>query len=87
MATLAYRGAYLHLNPFSYVPALYRWDLAKFAFRAIGTDPFPDIFSRGRASRNSASLQTIDMDDPYLDAWVRELFARLSRSSDGPGGV
>ena len=49
--------------------------------RAIAADPYPDIFIRGRAPRDLASLQTIDMDDPHLDAWVRALFDRLSRAS------
>ena len=49
--------------------------------RAIATDPHPGVFNR--APRDLASLRTIDMDDPHLDAWVRALFARLSRSSDG----
>jgi hypothetical protein len=77
----------LALEPIQLRPRALSLGPRQIRLRAIGTDPFPDIFSRGRASRDSASLQTIDMDDPYLDAWVRELFARLSRSSDGPGGV
>ncbi len=51
--------------------------------RTIGTDPYPDIFSHGCAPRDLASSQTIDMEDPHLDAWVRALFARLSRSNEG----
>jgi hypothetical protein len=46
--------------------------------RTIGTDPYPGIFSDGGAPRDLASLQTIDMVDPHLDAWVRAMFARLS---------
>jgi hypothetical protein len=52
----------------------------QFRRRAIATDPHPGIFSR--APRDLASLRTIDMDDPHLDAWVRALFARLSRRNE-----
>jgi hypothetical protein len=50
--------------------------------RAIAIDPCPGSFSRGRAPRDLASLRTIDMDDPHMDAWVRALFARLSRRNE-----
>jgi hypothetical protein len=50
--------------------------------RAIGSDPHPDVFRRGGAPRDLASSQTINMDDPHLDAWVRALFARLSRHNE-----
>jgi hypothetical protein len=52
--------------------------------RAIGTDPYPGIFSRRHEPRDLTHLRTIDADDPDLDAWVRALFARSSRSSHGP---
>jgi hypothetical protein len=77
----------LALEPIQLRPRALSLGPRQIRLRAIDTGPFPDIYSRGRASRDLASLQTIDMDDPYLDAWVRELFARLSRSSDGQGGV
>ena len=50
--------------------------------RSIVTHPYPGSFSRGRAPRDLASLRTIDMEDPHLDAWVRALFARLSRRNE-----
>ncbi len=53
----------------------------QFRLRAIGTDPYPSIVSSGRAPRDLASLRTIDLDDPDVDAWVRALFAKLSRPS------
>ena len=54
----------------------------RICLRAIASDPYPGIFSRGRAPRDLASIHTIDMDDPHLDAWVRALFARLSRRNE-----
>ncbi|MGC1410493.1 MAG: hypothetical protein WA864_16310 [Acetobacteraceae bacterium] len=52
-----------------------------FRLRAIGTDSYPNIVSRGRAAREWASLRTIDVEDPDLDAWVRALFRQMGGGS------
>jgi hypothetical protein len=56
----------------------------QFRLRAIGTDPYPGIFSRGREPRDLTYLRTMDVDNPNVDAWVKALFARWSHSSDEP---
>jgi hypothetical protein len=70
----------LALEPVQLRPRALSLEPHQIRLRAIGTDPcYPGAFSRGRAPRDLASLQTIDMDDADMDAWVRTLFARLSR--------
>jgi hypothetical protein len=53
-------------------------------FRSIGTDdPYPGIVITTREPSRLPDLRVIREDDPYLEEWVRALFARLLRP---PGG-
>lgn len=52
--------------------------------RSIGTgDPYPGIFITTHEPSRLPDLRAIREDDPYLDEWLRTLFARLIRP---PGG-
>jgi hypothetical protein len=74
----------LALEPVRLRPRALLLEPRQIRLRAIGTDPYPGIFSRRHEPRDLTYLRTIDVDDPDLDAWVRALFARLSRSSHEP---
>ncbi len=77
----------LALEPVQLRPRALSLEPRQIRLRAIGADPHPGIFSRAREPRDLTYLRTIDVDDPNVDAWVRALFARLSRPSDGRGGA
>ena len=72
----------LAIAPVQLRPRVLSLEPHQLRLRGIVTHPYPGSFSRGRAPRDLASLRTIDMDDPHLDAWVRALFARLSRRNE-----
>ena len=73
----------LALGPVQLRPRSLSLEPRQVRLRAIGTDPYPGIFGREREPSHSAYLRTIDVSDPNVDAWVRALFARLNRPSDG----
>ena len=77
----AYLSACLHSSPDPLRARTLSLEPRSFRLRAIGTDSYPNIVSRGRAAREWASLRTIDVEDPDLDAWVRALFRADGRGS------